>query len=881
MTQQPKLTPLMTQYFAIREQYPDMLLLFQVGDFYELFFEDAQNASAFLGITLTKRGHMNGDPIPLCGVPMHALQHYLIKLVRGGFKVAICDQLEEATPGKVVERGVTQVLTPGTLTDTQLLDAKSASYLCSFFPTQDGWGLLFGELMTAQLFGTVIPADNHKKLEAEIARFMPDEIILPHTASGKVFLAYFKKLGYFTSLEHNQEQPEAIEQADAWIAQQLHAKTQAALAERISLKSAVHSFYSYLKKNNNQALGQFNAITCYDAEDFLVLDAATQRNLELVVNNHDGSKKGTLFSVLDKAVTAMGSRMIKKWITRPLVKLEHIVQRQRVVRLLLQQSALVEQLAGCMKEIGDIERVIGRIALRRSQLVDFLALKNALEVIPQITQLLQQHKSDMLLDVIMSYIIDFAALHQLLKASLNDDAEKEWLIKPKFDQQLDHMRELVEHSNDKLLEMEAREQQATGISSLKIRYNNISGYYIEITKANMHAVPAHYVRQQSLVGKERFMTPELQALQTEINEAQAHIGKLEKAIFERVKGEVEAKIYPLRKVAHALAHLDALLAFACAARDYDFVQPGFNEHRTISITGGRHPVVQAASHKPFIPNDTLLDDAQSLWIITGPNMGGKSTYLRQVAHICVMAQIGSFVPAEQASLSLLDRIFTRIGSGDHLIEGKSTFLVEMEETATICTQATDRSLVILDEVGRGTSTFDGLAIAQSVIEYIYKKVQARCIFATHYHELTQLESVFPGIASYHAASKKTASGIVFLYQIKRGVADGSFGIQVAKLAELPDEVIERSQELLELLKIKEAQLAAHIGGAEHQVVDAYVRLKQEFDGLQRAYGQLQEQNKDVAAYARMMQQINFDDLSPKKAFDLLWELRQKEVSRSS
>jgi DNA mismatch repair protein MutS len=860
MTQHAKLTPLMSQYFTIREQYPDMLLLFQVGDFYELFFEDAQKASAYLGITLTKRGHINGDPIPLCGVPLHALQHYLIKLVRGGFKVAICDQLEEATPGKVVERGVTQVLTPGTLTDTQLLDAKSASYLCSFFPTHDGWGLLFGELLTAQLFGTVIPVENHKKLEAEIARFMPDEIILPHTASGKAFMAYFKKLGYFTSLEHDIEQSAQQQEADAWIAKQLQAKTQAALGERIALKSAVHSFYGYLKKNNNQALSQFNTITCYDAEDFLVLDAATQRNLELVVNNHDGTKKGTLFSVLDKAVTPMGSRMIKKWITRPLVKREQIVQRQRVVSLLLQQSALVEQLACYMKDVGDIERVIGRIALRRAQLIDFLALKNALEVIPEITQLLKTHKSDMLLDVIMSYIIDFAALHQLLQAALNDDAEKDRLIKPKFDQQLDHIRELVEHSNEKLLEMELREQQQTGINSLKIRYNNISGYYIEITKANMHAVPAHYVRQQSLVGKERFITPELQKLQVEINEAKQQIGKVEKELFERIKSEVEQKINPLRKVAHALAHLDALIAFACAARDYDFVQPHFNDHRTISIIGGRHPVVQAASHRPFIPNDTLLDDAQSLWIITGPNMGGKSTYLRQVAHICLMAQIGSFVPAEQANLSLLDRIFTRIGSGDHLIEGKSTFLVEMEETATICTQATDRSLVILDEVGRGTSTFDGLAIAQSVIEYIYKKVQARCIFATHYHELTQLESIFPGIVSYHASSKKTSQGIVFLYQIKRGVADGSFGIQVAKLAQLPDEVIERSQELLQMLRVKEAQLVEHIGDS-HTISSnfrAALMDRKEYDDLKAAYDVLQDKFDRQAAAIRLLRQVDFE-----------------------
>ncbi|MEX0849844.1 MAG: DNA mismatch repair protein MutS [Candidatus Dependentiae bacterium] len=874
MAKPKKLTPLMEQYFDIRENYPDMLLLFQVGDFYELFFDDAKKAAAYLGIALTKRGNLNGEPIPLCGVPLHALQHYLIKLVRGGFKVAICDQLEEATPGKVVERGVTQVLTPGTLTDTQLLDAKSASYLCSFFPMQDSWGLLFGEILTAQLFGTVIPADDSKKLEAEIARFMPDEIILPHTASGKSFISYFKKLGYFTSLEHNRDDIDGKKEFDGWVEKQLHKKTQKVLTERYSLKSAMHSFYTYLHKNNNQALSQFNAVQCYDADDFLVLDAATQRNLELIKNNHDGSKKGTLFSVLDKAITPMGSRMIKKWITRPLTKLEQIEQRQKVIALFCKQTALVEQLAPYLKEIGDVERVIGRIALRRAQLHDFLALKNALEVLPKITQLLQAYESDVLLQVIMSYIIDFAALHQLLQASIHDDRDKDWLIKPQFDQNLDHLRGLVEHSNDKLLELEQREIAQTGISSLKIRYTSVQGYYIEVTKANLHAVPEHYVRHQTLVGKERYVTVELQRLQVEINEAKRNIGTVEKEIFERIKSEVECKINPLRKLAHALAHLDALFGFSCAASDYDFIQPTFNDHRTIAIEAGRHAVVQTTSQNPFIPNDTLLDDNQSLWIITGPNMGGKSTYLRQVAHICIMAQIGSFVPADSASLSLLDRVFTRIGSGDHLTEGKSTFLVEMEETATICTQATDRSLVILDEVGRGTSTFDGLAIAQSVIEYIYKKVQARCIFATHYHELTQLETIFPGIVSYHAASKKTVNGITFLYKIKRGVADGSFGVQVAKLAQLPKEVIDRSQELLQLLKIKEEQLAQHIGGnADNDITDSYVRLKTEFDSLKNAYNQLQEQNKQLASFAKTMQDINFDELSPKKAFDLLWQMK--------
>lgn len=864
---QKKLTPLMTQYVAIREQYPDMLLLFQVGDFYELFFEDAQKASAYLGIALTKRGNINGEPIPLCGVPMHALQHYLLKLVRGGFKVAICDQLEEATPGKVVERGVTQVLTPGTLTDVQMLDAKSASYLCSFFPAETGWGLLFGELLTAQLFGTVIPAENRRQLEAEIARFMPDEIILPHTQEGKQFAGYFKQMGYIASFEHTSE---SLEPADIWLEKQLHTKGQNGIQKHIAFKAAVHSFYGYLKRNNAQALYQFNELHCYEADDYLMLDAATQRNLELVSNRQDAGKAGTLFSVLDKAVTAMGSRMVKKWLARPLVRKEHILQRQEVLALLLKETALSEQIAVALKGIGDLERIVGRIALKRAGLGDFLALRNALALIPEITRLLQQHQSAMMLDAIACYLIDFASLHQLLQAALYDAGEKDWLIKSKFDQELDYMRELIDKSHETLLAMEAKEQRETGISSLKIRYNTVSGYAIEVTNTHKNAIPAHYIRQQTLVGKERFMTTELQELQVEIEQAKDRVGALEKEVFERIKNEVEAKVHLLRKVAHALAHLDALWSLAYAARAYDFVMPIFNDHRTIAITGGRHPVVQAALQKPFIPNDTLLDDAQSLWIITGPNMGGKSTYLRQVAHICIMAQIGSFVPADKADLPLLDRIFTRIGSGDNLVDGKSTFLVEMEETATICTQATERSLVILDEVGRGTSTFDGLAIAQSVVEYIYKRLQARCIFATHYHELTQLEQTFPGIVSYHAASKKTADGILFLYQIKRGVADGSFGIQVAKLADLPQEIIERSEEILISLKNKEVQLSSSAESDAEQVnsPDSYFQLK-------KAYVKAEADAQAWQEHAAFIGSIDFDQLSPKKAFDLLWELGKR------
>jgi len=693
-------------------------------------------------------------------------------------------------------------------------------------------------------------------------------------------LVFFKQLGYFTSLEHNQEDVDTQKEVDTWIQQQFQEKAQQLLHKKCSLKSALHSFYTYLKKNNKHATGQFHTIAWYEPDDFLLLDAATQRNLELVRNKHDGSKKGTLFAVLDKAITPMGSRMIQKWITRPLMRLDQITHRQHMIELFVNTLSLMQELESYLKELGDVERIVGRIALKRAQLADYLALKDALKVVPEIIRLLKTYDNDFLLQTIVAHMIDFASLHQLLQAALYEEHDKKWIIKKEFDQEFDRLRELIEDSNTRLVALEQQEQQKTGITSLKIGFNHVFGYYIEVTKANMHLVPSYYTRQQTLANRERFMMPALQQLQVEINHAQDQVLSVQAAIFERIKKEVELNITPLRKLAHALAHLDALFGLACIARDYHWTKPAFNEHRTIAIHAGRHPVIELTSRSSFIANDTLLDDAQSLWIITGPNMGGKSTYLRQVALHCILAQMGSFIPAHKADLSILDRIFTRIGSGDHLLEGKSTFLVEMEETATICTQATNRSLVILDEIGRGTSTFDGLAIAQSVIEYVYKVVGARCLFATHYHELTKLEEQFPGIKSYHAASKKTEQGITFLYKIKRGVADGSFGLEVAKLAELPIAIIERAQEILKHLAVHEQQLMVAVNQA------AQAQPSGSTMQLQEGYNRLLEQVKQLEAICsaqqnslKALKELDFDDLSPKKAFDLIWQLKEgsKEV----
>jgi DNA mismatch repair protein MutS len=862
-----KVTPLMQQYFEIKQDYAEELVFFQVGDFYELFFEDAKKAAAYLGIALTARGKNKGEPIPLCGVPVHALDHYLCKLVKGGFKVVLCDQLEEAKPGVIVKRGVRQVLTPGTLTDSRLLDARSASYLFSFYPLKDAWGLLFSELLTGQIFLTTITAVSEKALESELTRFFPDEIVLPNMSSTREFQTLFKRLGYCTTVVHEDSDNDETADFVQWIADRFGQNVARQIDQSEAMKLALRYFYAYMSKNQRASLNQFSTIFFYSSDDFLILDSATTRNLELVKNAQDGSTKNTLFDLMDCAKTSMGSRMIKKWIQRPLVKRESIEQRQEIVLFFVKSVGLVNALDQLLVQIGDLERIVGRIALDRSTVADYCALISCLIVLPECGVLLAPFAQNfVLMRIIVEHMGDFAGLAALLKKALYDGTEEKWIIASGFDERLDHMRSLVIDSQRLILELERKEQQETGIGSLKIRYNNVQGYYIEITNVHKDAIPDRYRRVQTLVGRERFMTSELQELQYSIEQSSKNIVGYEQELFGQIKKQVANHIVGLRKAAHALAHLDALLSLARLSYNNVYKKPSLNENRNIIIKNGRHPVVEQSLVSAFIPNDTFLNDQQALWIITGPNMGGKSTYLRQVALICVMAHMGSFVPAESADIALLDRIFTRLGASDNVAEGKSTFLVEMEETATICTQATARSLVILDEVGRGTSTFDGLAIAQAVVEHIFNKIGARCLFATHYHELTYLNETFPEIVVYCAASKKTGGGILFLYKIIKGIADGSFGIEVAKLADLPKGVIDRATVLIDSF----GQEAASVIPA---ISDGSGSNLQELKQLRDENKRLMEQKQLTDALMKRIKDVNFDLLSPKKAFDLLWELK--------
>lgn len=844
----------MSQYHTIKNDYPEALVFFQVGDFYELFHDDAKKAAHFLGITLTKRGKEDGNDIPLCGVPVHTVKHYLGKLVKGGFSVVICDQLEAPTPGTLVKRGVTQVLTPGTLTDAAFLDEKSASYIFTFVPQKDRWALLFAELLTAQLYATTCKAGDYKILETELARFFPDEIVISNDNATDPMITALKKQGYFTSVVHDALSNEI------WLDTQFEGKVTTILKTQQQLRTALDVFYNYMQKNYPSSLSTFTNIHMYEPDDFLVLDKATQHNLELVTNTYDGTRNHSLLSVLDRTTTGTGARTLKKWLVRPLVDQGMIEHRLNAVQFLKDRYVFLRDVQTILEKIGDIERVVGRIALDRATVGDYTHLRSVCSALSELHALLNI-QSPLLLQYVKDAVAGFDQLTQLLTAAFNDDTTRDWIIAAGFNAELDKARFLMMNSHQALLDLEQKEQQTTGIGSLKIRYNNLYGYYLEVTKANLHLVPDRYMQRHALVGKERFMTQELQELASSIISAQADAQHKEQDLFKEVTAEVRRYISRLRKMATMIGHVDALTAFAVCASDYGYVRPTFSkQQQSICIDQGRHPVVEQLVGSSFVANSTQLTDDQRLWIITGPNMGGKSTYLRQVALISIMAQCGSFVPARTAQLSILDRIFTRIGSGDNVASGKSTFLVEMEETADICRYATNKSLVILDEVGRGTSTQDGVALAQAIVEYLYETVKVRCLFATHYHELTHLADMHTGIVAYFTASKQTDAGIVFLHTLVPGVSHKSFGLEVAKLAHLPSSIIVRAQQL-----VTTYQPAQKIEGDD---VSGYLQIQ----AMQEQLRKLQEQ----VAVLHELQACDVMELTPKRAFDLLWDIKNSK-----
>jgi len=800
---QDALTPMMQQYQRLRKSIPaDTLLLFRLGDFYELFFEDEKEASVLLNVALTKR-----NEVPMCGVPYHAAPGYIAKLIKAGRRVAICDQTSEPQPGKIVSRDITQIISAGTVSELNLLDAKRANYLGAVYGDNEGFGFAYADLTTGEFRLTQLK-DRQAVLD-ELARVSPSELLV--SAEQKESLgqidhaieydsyAFLPEHASFTLCEHFQ-----VKSLDGFGCGQMPQAVAAAGA-------IVH----YLKHQLRRTIDHLSSLRCDAPTGYVLLDAATQTNLELVESR--SSRDTSLLAVLDRTATPMGARKLRSWILQPLRDLTELGCRQQMIADLLQEPDLLDSIRTELKSIRDIERAVGRLSQASGNARDLVTLKASLEQIPKLKSEVQKlfdrlsfganrakKKGDieLLAQRLQNEIQEMPALAKKLTKALVDDpplALKEGgIFRDGYDADLDELRNGSREGKNWISQLQEREIAATGIKSLKVRYNSVFGYFIEVTKSNLASVPEHYTRKQTTVGGERFITPELKEMEGKILGADERARNLEYELFQKLREETLRELGPIQRTADAIAILDVLCALAETARLFNYCRPTLDESLRLVIKDGRHPVLdQNLVEEKFVPNDTTLDgENMRLAIVTGPNMAGKSTYIRQVALIVLMAQIGSFVPAASAEIGLVDRIFTRVGANDDLARGQSTFMVEMNETSNIVNNATERSLVILDEIGRGTSTFDGLSIAWSVAEFLHDKIKARTLFATHYHELTKLAAERKGVCNFNVAVREWNEQIIFLRKIVPGGADKSYGIQVARLAGLPKEILDRAKEIL-------------------------------------------------------------------------------------
>jgi len=792
----PELTPLMRQYHEIKRNYPDTILFFRLGDFYEMFGQDAVIASKILQITLTSRDKGKKDPLPMCGVPHHAADSYLSKLVFAGYKVAICEQVEDAREAKgIVKRDVIKVVTPGTFNPG---NPKENNYIAGFFKKENIYGIAVADITT----GEFLVYETHHGLGDEISRFQPKEILYPYSLKDYPDV---KELSDFYLTGYDDWYFDYIEAYRKLIGHFRVTSLDGYGCEgMIVAVSAAGALLNYLEETQKGSL-TFKKIRVLRRESRMMLDAATLRNLEITRNMQSGEIDGSLLWVMDETMTPMGGRLIRNWLLNPLLDVGEIKQRQGAVAALLSDPERFAKLQGFLKAIYDIERLASRVENGSANARDLLALRNSLDVLPELKES-TNHYDDATVRGLSGDIEPLADIKALIERSVADDPppglKDGGLIKRGFHSEIDELRTISSSGKDVIASIQAREKERTGIASLKVGYNRVFGYFIEVTKANLSQVPDDYIRKQTLVNGERFITPELKEYEAKVLGAEERLKSLEYEVFSGIRDEVAKETGMLQKTASAVAALDALQSLAFIAKKYSYECPVVDDGDVINISGSRHPVIERlVSRDAFIPNDTLIDSGSNrISIITGPNMAGKSTYMRQIALIVLMAQTGSFVPVREARIGIVDRIFTRIGASDVLTKGQSTFMVEMIETANILNNATKKSLILLDEVGRGTSTFDGISIAWAVVEYIARHVCARTLFATHYHELTELSLTLDGIRNLNVAVKEWGDEIIFLRRIEEGAADKSYGIQVARLAGLPDETVVRAKEILSNLE---------------------------------------------------------------------------------
>ena len=851
-------TPIRQQYLKIKRKYPQAIVFFRLGDFYETFDEDARLASRELEIVLTSREMGKGHRVPMAGIPYHALDNYLARLINRGYKVAICEQITQPAPGKgLVQREVVRVVTPGTVVEPSLLDSKSNNYLVSLVVAEEAVGIAYVDITTSEFATTQLPPH---RLIPELERLKPSEVIAAESSE-------LSDLGLAASVTRLDDYWFELEVARQTMLDHFGVATldgygcgHLPLAVR-----AAGAIIHYIQETQKGVLGQLTRLTTYSTDSFMALDVQTQRNLELFHSSRSGTFGGSLLSIIDLTRTAMGGRLLRRWLGQPLLDITELNKRQDAIEWFGENTLARSQAISLLGEVADLERLINRVKGGIAAPRELIALRRSLEIIPKLKQVLESASSiDWLKDELKPCpeVVDLISQAIVEQPGSLDEGG---VVRQGFSEELDNLRQTSKNAKQYLADLERKEREKTGIKSLKVGFNKVFGYYIEVSKSNLPQVPQDYIRKQTLVGGERFFTPELKEYESLILNAQDRIGELEAQLFRQVCNQVGARLERISASSLALADIDVFSSLAEVAVRYSYVRPELTPGKEIDISEGRHPVVERTLvDGSFVPNDTYLsnDDAQ-LIVLTGPNMSGKSTYLRQVALIVLLAQIGSFVPAVSATIGLVDRIFTRIGAREDLPAGQSTFMVEMVETANILNNATPRSLIILDEIGRGTSTYDGLSIARAVAEYIhsYPRLGAKTLFATHYHELVELASFLPRVKNFNIAVAEDKGEVIFLYRIVPGGVDKSYGIHVAKLAGLPKSVVHRAQEVLEELEEDSRTLAESSHKAKR-------RLKQPPPIQIPLLGQ-------KSPLMEELEKLDIDSMSPLEALNKLYELQKK------
>ncbi|MGX2950177.1 DNA mismatch repair protein MutS [Ursidibacter sp. B-7004-1] len=851
-------TPMMVQYLQLKAQNPDILLFYRMGDFYELFYDDAKKAAALLDISLTKRGQSAGEPIPMAGVPYHAVEGYLAKLVALGESVAICEQVGDPNTSKgPVERKVVRIVTPGTVSDEALLPERQDNLVACVYQEKTTFALATLDMTSGRFL--ISELANKETLSAELQRTQPAEILYPEDFAEMSILEHYKGLRRRPIWEF--ELVTAIQLLNRQFGTQN--LTGFGVEKAVVALCAAGCLLHYAQETQRTALPHINAIHLAQNSDTVLLDAATRRNLELTTNLA-GGVENTLASVLDKCVTPMGSRLLKRWIHQPIRDMVKLTNRQQII-LALQKNERIEPLQPLLQQVGDMERILARVALRTARPRDLTRLKTALVQIPEIAKFSQNLTA--CLDQTLQQIGDFTSLQQCLEKALVENPPQlirdGGVIATGYNAELDEWRSLAEGATQYLEDLETREREKTGIDTLKIGFNAVHGYYIQISQGQAHRAPMHYVRRQTLKNAERYIIPELKTYEDKVLKAKGASLALEKQLYDELFDLLLPHLAQLQLVSLVLAELDVLTNLAERAENLNYVMPTFTSQRTINIKGGRHPVVEQVLKTPFIANPVYLNAQRHLLIVTGPNMGGKSTYMRQIALITLMAYIGSFVPAESAEIGPIDRIFTRIGASDDLASGRSTFMVEMTEMANILHQSTENSLVLVDEIGRGTSTYDGLSLAWSCAEWLAKKTQSLTLFATHYFELTSLPNQLKGVANVHLDALEHNDTIAFMHSVQEGAASKSYGLAVAALAGVPKQVIQLAKQKLAQLE-QLSQQTAQLNDSPQQDLLFGTNLQNSAE-----ISPLVAPSKVELA----LKEIDPNELTPKQALEWLYKLK--------